>query len=401
MGLMNPAIAAIFAVIFIILWRRRPQDKSVLAFGIAHFFIAGGFLVHHLSPQPDAAASALLMHAVYCSSTALVCWAAAERMGQSLNMMAIAVIGIVAGAMMYFASFSADMNPRLIAANTAYGLMFALAAQIVSRAEMRSLVDHAILWLLAITSAQFFIRPMVAVILGGPMSAEAYRSSEHYAVLMLFMGIDSLLLALALVAAAVLDQWRSASEEAELDSLSGLKMRRSFESAAMKMLDENLDRALPVCMIVGDLDHFKRVNDIWGHQAGDEAIAAFGTLVSQTVRATDLCGRIGGEEFCIMVYNCEEGPAAGLADRIRRKFGSLEMKALGPDIRLTASFGVTQWRPGEGYGKLFARADAALYAAKNAGRDCVVSSDNAHSRTPSIETETPKTLGAKGAEQAA
>lgn len=375
MGLINPAIAAIFAAIFVALWRRRPDDQSVLAFALGHILMAAGFLTFHLTPDPDAAGWALFMHVIYCLSTGCVCWAAAARVGQRLSVPALAAIGVFSGVLMFAGSFGPDMNARLIAANSAYGLMFALSAQLVARAEKRAAVDHAIFWLLVITAAQFFIRPQVAIILGGPMSAEAYRASDHYAVLMLFMGVDSLLLALTLVAAAVMDQWRSASEEAEIDPLSGLKMRRSFESAAMRLLDDNLDRNSPVSMIVADLDHFKRVNDIWGHQAGDQAIAAFGELIGRTVRATDLCGRIGGEEFCILVYNCEQAAAEGLANRIRRKFSALELDALSPDIRLTASFGVTQWRAGEGYGKLFARADAALYRAKASGRDCVVTSE--------------------------
>ncbi|MEM7689761.1 MAG: GGDEF domain-containing protein [Pseudomonadota bacterium] len=374
MGLLNPAIAAIFAAIFLVLWRRQPSDKSVLAFGVGHILMAAGFLVFHLSPDPDAAGWALVMHLIYCSATGLVCWAAADRVGRDLSMVSIAIIGVASGGLMFAGSFDADMNVRLIAANTAYGLMFALSAQIVGRAEKRTLIDHTIFWLLAITAAQFFIRPQVAIIMGGPMSAEAYRASDHYAVLMLFMGIDSLLLALALVAASVQDQWRSAREEAEIDPLSGLKMRSGLERSAMQMLDEAFEENVPVCMIVADLDHFKRVNDIWGHQAGDEAISAFGALISKTVRGTDLCGRIGGEEFCILVYNCEQNAAEGLANRIRCKFSTLQLSALGKDMRLTASFGVTQGRPGEGYGKLFARADAALYQAKDAGRDCVMPS---------------------------
>ncbi|NQX95725.1 MAG: GGDEF domain-containing protein, partial [Erythrobacter sp.] len=87
-------------------------------------------------------------------------------------------------------------------------------------------------------------------------------------------------------------------------------------------------------------------------------------------------GRIGGEEFCILVYNCEHGAAEGLANRIRHRFATMEHEALGPDIRITASFGVTQWRSGEGYGKLFARADAALYNAKANGRNCVAGAEN-------------------------
>lgn len=376
MGLINPAIVGIFAAIFFALWRRQPEEKSVLAFAVGHILMAAGFLVFHLTPNPDAPAWALIMHFIYCTATGLVCWAAANRAGQRLSVPALAAIGLISGGLMFAGSFGPDMNARLMAANTAYGLMFALSAQIVARAEKRGPIDHAIFWLLIITAVQFFVRPQIAIILVGPMSAEAYRASDHYAVLMLFMGIDSLVLALTLSAAAVIDQWRTAREEAEMDPLSGLKLRRSFETTAMQTLEDNRGTDTALCMIVADLDHFKRVNDIWGHQAGDQAIAAFGELVRKTVRATDLCGRVGGEEFCILVYNCELAAAEGLANRIRRKFSELELDALSPDIRLTASFGVTQWRSGEGYGKLFARADAALYRAKASGRDCVVNSDD-------------------------
>ncbi|MEM7702036.1 MAG: GGDEF domain-containing protein [Pseudomonadota bacterium] len=375
MGLLNPMIVAIFAAIFLALWKRDPDDKSVLAFSLGHFLMASGFLVFHLTPNPDAAAWALFMHLIYCSATGFVCWGAAARVGQKFAVPWIVVIGLLSGALMFAGSFGPDMNARLMAANTGYGLMFALSAQVIGRAEKRTILDKTIFWLMVITAIQFFVRPQIAIILGGPMSAEAYRASDYYAVLMLFMGVDSLVLALAFVAAVVSDQWRTASEEAEIDPLSGLKMRRSFESAAMDMLEDNIDRDLSICMIVVDIDHFKRVNDIWGHQAGDQAIATFGRLIDDTVRATDLCGRIGGEEFCVLVYNCEHQAAEGLANRIRRRFVDQEIEGLGPDIRLTASFGVTEWRQGEGFGKLFARADAALYKAKALGRDCVVNAD--------------------------
>ncbi len=398
MGLMNPAIAVIFAGIFFALWRRRPADKSVLALGLSHLMMATGFLIFHLTPDPDAVAWALIMHVIYCASSALIAWGAAARVGQMISPWAFVAIGLISSGLMYAGSFGEDMNARLIAANSAYGLMLVLGAQMVGRAEKRGAIDHAVFWLLVITAAQFFIRPQIAIILGGPMSAEAYRASEHYAVLMLFMGVDSLMLALTLVAAVVLDQWRASSEEAEIDPLSGLKMRRSFESAAMQELEASLDHSKPMCMIVADLDHFKRVNDICGHQAGDQAIAAFGELISNTVRGTDLCGRIGGEEFCILVHNCELAAAEGLANRIRRKFSTLEIEAISRDIRLTASFGVSQWHPGEGYGKLFSRADAALYQAKGTGRDRVASWG---AKKPKALEEHPPApaLGSAGAEE--
>lgn len=395
MGLLNPAIAAIFAAIFSALWIRNRANRSVLVLGLSQSLLAIGFLVFHFTPDPNGIASTMFMHAVYCVAAGSICWAAAFRVGQKFAFTPVVAIGLVSALLMIAGSFGLDMNARFIAANTAYGLTFTLATQTLARAAERSLVDRIIIWLFAISAAQFFIRPQLAIILSGPMDAEAYRASDFYAYWMLMMGIVSLMVSLTLVAATVLDQLRSDRESAEIDPLSKLKVRRSFESAAMRMLNENLNRNVSACMIVADIDHFKRVNDIWGHQAGDEAIAAFGELIGSTVRGTDLCGRIGGEEFCILVYDCELGPAQALADRIRRKFETLEHAAIGEDIRLTASFGVSQWQPGEGYGKLFARADAALYRAKDAGRNEVAVSVDGQAVNPATPVDDTDSGSAK------
>lgn len=399
MGLLNPMIAAIFAAILGGLWMRDRSRRNVLVLALGHFLLASGFLIFHFSPEPNAVSWTLFMHVIYCVSASCVCWAAADRVGQRVNLAAFASIAVIAAVLMVAGSFGSDMNARLIAANTAYGLIFALTAQVIGRSTDRTPFDQAAFWLIVITAAQFFIRPQVAALISGPMSAADYRASDFYAIWMLIMGVVSLMLSLSLVAGTVFDQLRTVREEAEIDPLSGLKMRRSFESGAIQTLESNSTSDIAICMIVADIDHFKRVNDIWGHQAGDRAIAAFGELIGGTVRATDLCGRIGGEEFCILVYDCELPAAKGLAERIRRKFATLEHEALGPDIRMTASFGVTEWRNGEGYGKLFARADAALYQAKSSGRDRVESAaersreDSAPSRLHTEPVESKRIVG--------
>ena len=153
MGLLNPVIAAIFAAIFLVLWRRQPDQVSALAFGISHILIGVGFLTFHLTPDPDAAEWSLLMHAIYCASTGLVVWGAAKRVGQNVSVLALIAIALIAAGLMYFGSFGTDMNARLMAANSCYGLMLALGAQVVGRAEKAGAGDHVIFWLLAITAA--------------------------------------------------------------------------------------------------------------------------------------------------------------------------------------------------------------------------------------------------------
>jgi diguanylate cyclase (GGDEF)-like protein len=184
------------------------------------------------------------------------------------------------------------------------------------------------------------------------------------------LALAAVSLALILLGAALTDQTKAVREDAERDALTGLKMRGPFEAQAIAMLNRARDKDVPVSVIVADIDHFKRVNDIWGHQVGDTAIASFGDLLRSTIRDTDIAGRIGGEEFCILVWNCPEEPTLNLAERIRARFEQLPIEGISDDVRLTASFGVAQWVTDEGYGRLFARADAALYRAKEGGRNC-------------------------------
>lgn len=371
MGLLNPTIAAIFAAIFVGLWMRDRSATHVLALAVSYFCLCSGFLMFHFTPNPNGVIETLLMHVVYSVGTISLCWGVAMRVNQRVSLAAFALIVAVTGLIIVAGSYGTNMNVRLVAINSGYGLMMALTAQLLARSGEREMFDRVVTCLLGITSAQFFVRPLLAMIMSGPMSAETYRDSDGYALWMLTMGVVSLLLALSLVAAIVFDQLRAERHNAERDHLTGLKMRRAFEDEAMRMLDENSDRRNPVSMIVADIDHFKGVNDTFGHQAGDEAIAAFGALIGETVRDSDICGRVGGEEFCILVWNCDIAPAHRLAERLRRGFGNTQFDALGEGVRLTASFGVAQWREGEGYGKLFARADKALYEAKASGRNKV------------------------------
>ena len=371
LGLINPAIALLFAAAFAALWSRDRSARYIAVLAFGYVCLAFGFLVFHFTPDPNGTASILLMHLFYSAGALSLCWAVLQRAGLSmllrvpLGMVALTAVGL------YLTSFADDQNARLYAANSCYGLLFALAAQVLARAGRREAVDRLLLWLFAVTALQFFVRPYVAILVEGGMSAQEYRDSAFYAVMIVTVGVISLMLAMVLVAACVADQMQALREEGASDALTGLQSRRSFERDAMAMIDRAQTESVPVSVVVADIDYFKRVNDMWGHQVGDNAIAAFGRLLADTVRATDRVGRIGGEEFCILVWDCEGAAAASLAERIRRGFGAVAIEGMAPDIRLTASFGVAEWRVGEGYGRLFARADAALYAAKENGRDRV------------------------------
>ncbi|MFT5353622.1 MAG: two-component system cell cycle response regulator [Polyangiales bacterium] len=132
------------------------------------------------------------------------------------------------------------------------------------------------------------------------------------------------------------------------------------------------DREYPLSLLLMDLDHFKRVNDSYGHAAGDEVLVAFGHLVQGLVRRDDVFVRRGGEEFVLLMPRCGEDIAKRAAERIRTTLGAEAIKlASGETIHQKVSIGVAEWNREEDAAALEARADAAMYEAKRLGRDRV------------------------------
>jgi len=206
----------------------------------------------------------------------------------------------------------------------------------------------------------------------GPIAADSYRETAYYLTLMWVFAFGTVLFGLAQVAASVKDQFQALRESGATDALTGLMMRGEFEQQVDVALDRAEAENISVALVIGDIDHFKQINDIWGHQIGDNALVAFGRMINGTIRDCDLAGRVGGEEFCVLVWNADEAIAEGLAERLRAKTSELKIDDAELDVRLTASFGVATYEVGDVYHSLFARADKALYEAKSSGRDCVI-----------------------------
>lgn len=162
--------------------------------------------------------------------------------------------------------------------------------------------------------------------------------------------------------------------ESEHDGLTGIANRKCFDAR----LDMEIDAAdrddTPLVLIMMDIDHFKRFNDTYGHQTGDQVLKLVSSVIRSSVRGTDLASRYGGEEFAIIMPACSLNAAVAASDKIREAVQAKELlkrstnEKLG---RITISGGVAQWVRGESAGDLIERADAALYEAKNHGRNCI------------------------------
>jgi diguanylate cyclase (GGDEF)-like protein len=157
------------------------------------------------------------------------------------------------------------------------------------------------------------------------------------------------------------------------DSLTGLRTRRFVDDVlALEFLRARRYRS-PLTLAMADLDHFKQVNDKWGHPAGDAVLRHVATTLQELLRRTDLIGRYGGEEFLLLHPQSTASGAAALAERIREGVAALKVETPAGTIGVTLSIGVAEYdRQMESPEDLIAAADRALYAAKRAGRNRVV-----------------------------
>jgi len=161
---------------------------------------------------------------------------------------------------------------------------------------------------------------------------------------------------------------------ANKDGLTGARTRRSFlETLKIEALrSRRYDR--PLSVLVFDLDHFKRINDLYGHSIGDAVLVRAIELCQWSIRDCDIVGRIGGEEFAVMLPETDLSGACNTAERLCQLFASNEISLEPNPVRFTASFGVAEWNPlDDAVAKALDRADKALYRAKEEGRNQVAS----------------------------
>lgn len=161
-------------------------------------------------------------------------------------------------------------------------------------------------------------------------------------------------------------------EQALTDPLTGLYNRRHVFACIDSELERFARYAETFSVILIDVDHFKQVNDNYGHGTGDATLRLIARVCTAAIRETDIVGRFGGEEFIILLPHTKAADAAVLAERIRKDIGAVSRELLDGAALVTLSFGVAEVTPGiAGFNKLLAAADKALYDAKNSGRDRV------------------------------
>ncbi|WEK04301.1 MAG: GGDEF domain-containing protein [Candidatus Devosia phytovorans] len=266
-----------------------------------------------------------------------------------------------------------DSALRHVLYQSPYFIVHLLGVITILRFPRRQALDNALVSLFALSAIQFLLKPILAVNMGSGTTAQGYIGTTYAAI---SQSVGSMLLiatGLLLLLIILRDVLAEITARSETDTLSGLLNRRGFEARA--------ESQNAYALVVADLDHFKSINDSFGHAAGDGVICAFADILRHESGSGAILGRIGGEEFVALLPNAKAENALRYAQAVRARFAALAMDSV--DHRpLSASLGVAVLDTGETLTDLMRRADNALYEAKKAGRNRVRLSDPTADKSP-------------------
>jgi diguanylate cyclase (GGDEF)-like protein len=202
--------------------------------------------------------------------------------------------------------------------------------------------------------------------------SQRYRQSVFFVAALTLAFAAALATRLARPMARVLGDVARLRRQAQTDALSGLGNRRNLNERLADELDRGRRNGTTVSFVIADIDDFKRINDAYGHQTGDNLIRAVAAVLRNSVREVDLAARYGGEEFALVLPGAHLADAKRTAERIRSAVAEIELPIPdGSTTSVTASFGVAEFPTYASAEALIAAADAALYEAKRLGKNTV------------------------------
>ncbi|MBZ9885358.1 GGDEF domain-containing protein [Mesorhizobium sp. CA10] len=372
-ALLNPTIALALGAAFLVLWSYQRHRPYLAVLGASYCLSAPGFLLQYFTLPIGVALTKLVSNICFTIAACCLSSAIIARYGRRVPYVGI---GIVTGgglaAFIWFMFVQPDLTWRVLVMNFGFGALSLLVGAELRTVRHNGPTEKILLVLSLLSGLNFIARTLVVVIAHGPFpSYDGFYGSSYWTTALLSHALLSLLIALSLFTAAALDVMKTLKAETHTDPLSGILNRRGFEERATLLLDQCGKAGFPVALVLADLDHFKALNDQHGHEAGDRVIADFAAKLRSATGARGAAGRIGGEEFAVLLPLSDLGAARLFAEAIRAFYSAGAIEGLPPGVRVTASFGVAARSGREGLMPLMRRADEALYKAKKNGRDSV------------------------------
>lgn len=341
---------------------------------LAHFSLGAAFLLQALSGVMPAFLSIFLSNLLIVTSIilAFIGIKAFRKIQVRGRLLCLAGFVIVAGTFFYYTYIQPSLTIRLLVIDAVSIVLLLLCV----RALLKGAENFLLLPLLA-TAAFFLLDVAISLLrfastLRGPSSGSLFQGGLIFS--LQFIAADLILVGTALGFTAIANRKLAGhlEREALTDSLTQVFNRRAVENIAGRLLGHASRHGKPVSILLIDLDNFKRVNDSFGHPAGDLALLQFAGLAKETLRQSDIFARLGGEEFIAVLPDTGRDEAHATAERLRSAVNKNGFTLGGEPIKLTTSIGLVAYpEDGADWSTLLAKADALLYQAKRSGRDRV------------------------------
>lgn len=381
------SVSAILGLVLVFAWSRDPESALIGWWGVAQLLMALGVVLAATAAQTGNSGLHAFGQAWMILSSAVM-WMALRRFeGRKLNLAWIFVWPagfLLAQSLGFLASF----DERLIAACTLMALLAFLAASELSREGIEPLCSRwpASFLLMAMGVGYLAWLPLITQMPIG--EASLVFASNWFPTVILVATLGRMALAFIVLAMVKERQELKQRIDALTDPLTGLPNRRALFEAADRLAEHShYLKGDPISVLVFDLDHFKKINDTFGHRIGDRVLQRFALTMSQKLATGSILGRLGGEEFAAILPGADLETAAATAEAIRAAFEASAAVIDGVPVRCTVSVGAAcHYDIDCDLPALFHQADSALYAAKNAGRNRVeyVAPEATHHSTPTL-----------------
>lgn len=371
-SLLNPGIGLLFAIAFFLLWLNRRERYVAYAAG-AYTASALAFLIQDVGPVLPMELQRLPANLGFLATGVLFAAAIIKRYDLPIPWRAMSVtVAVSITVFLWFLIGQPDIAARILSVSVGAGIIAAMIVRSLWPIDKPYLIDRVLFWVAALSALNLIIRPIVLLsFVGGFDNYVGFQQSVYWTTVQFSQAMVSIVAAISLMVAVAIDQINELRRQVDDDNLSGLLNRRGFEAQANTALRSCLDEDCAVALMIADLDHFKSINDNHGHAVGDAIIAAFGAHVRLIGPPGMIAGRIGGEEFALLVPGAGIEAARRLAEAVRKGLAAACADRIPAKLCPTTSIGIAIGAPGTGLSALMADADQALYEAKRTGRNRV------------------------------
>jgi diguanylate cyclase (GGDEF)-like protein len=375
LSLANPVVASLFFLTFYSIWRQQRARTYIFSWALIYLTASVGWGIDFLRVFFGDFWISLAANAVFPFVALFTTRGAYLRyQGSSPDQFLISIYVISVAISSYISLTLGDVVWRGTSISVGMAIMLLAGVIAVLRASGHDHLDRSIALVLGLVAVVLIARPAMSVLIEGSPPQTGATPESFWLVSMklvaLFAWISFAILFLVRIA---VDLMGDLAKQSVTDPLSGVLNRRGLFERAKPVLDQ-ASPDFPVAVLICDIDRFKRINDTFGHSVGDVVIQALAKVLREAVGTSGIVGRLGGEEFAVVLPKTDARSALRFAECVRTAFSHEQHQGIPPTQQPTVSIGLAASCGEESLDALLDRADAALYRAKRGGRDRVACS---------------------------